>query len=144
MTLRKYHTNAKSRLDLGCQFAHAQGLQVIGIDARDKGLDLARKSGADVVIDARIGKEKVAEEVKKVTDQKGVDSALTLSDAPGAAALACAITKVSQSEDDIVRCTALMKMIDAWHHDTDCSGGLIFFPLHLNDLAACWFILTTF
>ncbi|KAL8879037.1 MAG: hypothetical protein Q9192_008320 [Flavoplaca navasiana] len=67
---------------LGCQFAHAQGLQVIGIDARDEGLDLARSSRADVVIDARIGKEKVIEEVKKVTDEKGVDSALTLSDAP--------------------------------------------------------------
>ncbi|KAL8852556.1 MAG: hypothetical protein Q9221_002552 [Calogaya cf. arnoldii] len=70
------------------------GLQVVGIDARDPGLDLARTSGADVVIDARIGKEKVVEEVKKVTDQKGVDSALTISDAPGAAALACAITKM--------------------------------------------------
>ncbi|KAI4261429.1 MAG: hypothetical protein L6R42_003370, partial [Xanthoria sp. 1 TBL-2021] len=32
--------------------------------------------------------------VKKVTDQKGVDSALTISDAPDAAALACAITKM--------------------------------------------------
>ncbi len=98
MTLRKYHTDTKSRLDLGCQFAHAQGLQVIGIDARDEGLDLARSSGADVVIDARIGKDRVIEEVKKVTDQKGVDSALTLSDALGAAALACAITKVSHSK----------------------------------------------
>lgn len=73
------------------------GLQVVGIDARDPGLDLARSSGADVVIDARIGKEKVVEEVKKVTGQKGVDSALTISDAPDAAALACAITKVGHS-----------------------------------------------
>ncbi|KAL8996944.1 MAG: hypothetical protein Q9169_003650 [Polycauliona sp. 2 TL-2023] len=72
------------------------GLQVIGIDARDEGLDLARTSGADVVIDARIGKAKVLEEVKRVTDQKGVDSALTISDAPDAAALACAITKIAQ------------------------------------------------
>ncbi|KAL8654075.1 MAG: hypothetical protein Q9226_003573 [Calogaya cf. arnoldii] len=82
---------------LGCQFAKAMGLQVVGIDARDPGLDLARTSGADVVIDARIGKEKVVEEVeevKKVTDQKGDDSALTISDAPGAAALACAIKKM--------------------------------------------------
>lgn len=73
------------------------GLQVVGIDARDPGLDLARSSGADIVIDARIGKEKVVEEVKKVTGQKGVDSTLTISDAPDAAALACAITKVGHS-----------------------------------------------
>ncbi|KAI4277437.1 MAG: hypothetical protein LQ337_001758 [Flavoplaca oasis] len=59
---------------------------------------------ADVVIDARMGKEKVIEEVKKVTDQKEVDLALTLRDAPGPAALACATDYQ-----------------DAWHHDTDCS-----------------------
>ncbi|KAL8680482.1 MAG: hypothetical protein Q9186_003325 [Xanthomendoza sp. 1 TL-2023] len=79
---------------LGCQFAKALGLQIVGIDARDQGLDLARSSGAHVVIDARIGKEKVVEEVHKVTDGKGVDSALTISDAPDAAALACALTKM--------------------------------------------------
>ncbi|KAL8725186.1 MAG: hypothetical protein Q9166_007516 [cf. Caloplaca sp. 2 TL-2023] len=79
---------------LGCQFAKALGLQVVGIDARDQGLDLARSSGADVVIDARIGKEKVVEEVKKITDEKGADSTLNISDAPDAAALACAITKM--------------------------------------------------
>ena len=79
---------------LGCQFAKAMGLQVIGIDARDEGLRLAKDSGADIVIDARQGNEKVVEEVKKVTNSAGVDSALTISDAPNAAALACAITKM--------------------------------------------------
>ncbi|KAL8953471.1 MAG: hypothetical protein Q9222_000675 [Ikaeria aurantiellina] len=79
---------------LGCQFAKALGLQVVGIDARDEALDLARSSGAHIVINARIGKEEVVKEVKKVTDGKGVDSALTLSDAPDAAAMACAITKM--------------------------------------------------
>lgn len=79
---------------LGCQFAKAMGLQVVGIDARDEGLELARQSGAQIVIDARVGKEKVVEEVKKVTGGAGVDSALTISDAPDAAALACAITKM--------------------------------------------------
>ncbi|KAI4202487.1 MAG: hypothetical protein LQ348_001493 [Seirophora lacunosa] len=70
------------------------GLQVVGIDARDEGLDLAKTSGAQIVIDARGGKEKVVEEVRKVTNGLGVDSALTISDAPDAAALACAITKM--------------------------------------------------
>ncbi|KAI4119201.1 MAG: hypothetical protein LQ345_000852 [Seirophora villosa] len=79
---------------LGCQFAKAMGLQVVGIDARDEGLDLAKTSGAQIVIDARGGKEKVVEEVRKVTNGLGVDSALTISDAPDAAALACAITKM--------------------------------------------------
>ncbi|KAL8642455.1 MAG: hypothetical protein Q9228_000843 [Teloschistes exilis] len=79
---------------LGCQFARAMGLQIVGIDARDEGLELARNSGAHVVVDARRGKEKTIEEVKKVTNGNGVDSAITLSDAPDAAALACAVTKM--------------------------------------------------
>ncbi|KAL9014208.1 MAG: hypothetical protein Q9173_001139 [Seirophora scorigena] len=80
----------------GCQFAKAMALQVVGIDARDKGLDLARTSGAQIVIDARGGKEKVVEGVRKVTDGLGVDSALTVSDTPDTAALACAITKMQR------------------------------------------------
>lgn len=79
---------------LGCQFAKAMGLRVVGIDARDEGLELARLSGAHVVIDARLGKDKVVEEVKKVTDGAGADAALTISDAKDAAALACAVTKM--------------------------------------------------
>ncbi|KAL9004018.1 MAG: hypothetical protein Q9188_003159 [Gyalolechia gomerana] len=79
---------------LGCQFAKVMGLQVVGIDARDEGLELAKCSGAHVVVDARLGKEKVVEEVKKVTNGMGVHSAITISDAPDAAALGCAITKM--------------------------------------------------
>ena len=79
---------------LGCQFARAKGLQVVGIDAREEGLTLAKESGANVVIDARMGKEQVVEEVKRVTDGKGVDATVNLSDADEAAALACAVTKM--------------------------------------------------
>lgn len=79
---------------LGCQFAKVMGLQVVGIDARDEGLELAKCSGAHVVVDARLGKKKVVEEVKKVTNGMGVHSAITISDAPDAAALGCAITKM--------------------------------------------------
>ncbi|KAL9597233.1 MAG: hypothetical protein Q9219_005276 [cf. Caloplaca sp. 3 TL-2023] len=79
---------------LGCQFARAMGLQVVGIDARDEGLELAQSSGAHTVLDARVGKEKVVEEVKKVTNGLGVDSVLVISDAPDAAALGCAITRM--------------------------------------------------
>lgn len=37
------------------------------MDVRDKGLALARESGADVFIDVTRGKEKVAEEVQELT-----------------------------------------------------------------------------
>ena len=79
---------------LGCQFAKAMGFVVVGVDARDEGIALAKESGADVVIDARQGKEKVVEEVKKVTNGKGVDATVNISDAEEAAALSCAITKM--------------------------------------------------
>ncbi|KAF1945388.1 GroES-like protein [Clathrospora elynae] len=79
---------------LGVQFAKALGLNVVGIDARDEGLEVTRESGADVVIDARGGHEKVVEEVHKVTNNKGVTATLNVSDAEKAMATACAITKM--------------------------------------------------
>lgn len=79
---------------MGVQFAKALGLMVIGIDARDEGIALTKEVGADVVIDARKGQEKVVEEVQAVTNGMGADCTLTLSDAENAAALACAVTKL--------------------------------------------------
>lgn len=69
------------------------GLQVIGIDARDEGLELTRANGADVVIDARKGKDQVVQEVHRVTNGEGADATCNVSDAKTAAALACAVTK---------------------------------------------------
>ncbi|KXL50424.1 hypothetical protein M433DRAFT_2074 [Acidomyces richmondensis BFW] len=79
---------------LGIQFAKALGLKVIGIDARDDGLDLSKKIGADVVADARKGKDEVVKEVEKVTDGRRADSTICVSDAQSAAGLACAVTKM--------------------------------------------------
>ncbi|KAK5069017.1 hypothetical protein LTR16_009759, partial [Cryomyces antarcticus] len=79
---------------LGIQFAKALGLQVIGIDARDEGLQLSRTAGADVVIDARRGNEAVVAEVHKVTNGAGADATVNVSDAKSAAATACAVTKL--------------------------------------------------
>ena len=80
---------------LECQFGRAPGLQVIGIDARDEALDLAREAGASLVIDARHGNEKVVEEVNKVTDGQGADATINISDASSAAGLACANIKMN-------------------------------------------------
>ena len=94
---------------LGVQFARARGLRVIGVDARDEGLELARRHGADVVADARAPQEAVAAGVRRAVlaahdefrqpdedkdggQYDGADATLVLSDAPGAAALGCALT----------------------------------------------------
>ncbi|KZL81297.1 alcohol dehydrogenase protein [Colletotrichum incanum] len=79
---------------LGVQMAKTLGLRVIGIDARDEGLELTRKNSADVVLDARREKKGVVEEVQKATGGLGADATLNLSDADGAAGLACAVTKM--------------------------------------------------
>ncbi|RFU32462.1 hypothetical protein B7463_g3861, partial [Scytalidium lignicola] len=79
---------------LGVQFAKAQGLKVIGIDARDEGLQLNRECGADLTIDARQGKDAITEIVQKTTSSTGVDATLNVSDHPTAAALAVAVTKM--------------------------------------------------
>ncbi|KAF2710439.1 GroES-like protein [Pleomassaria siparia CBS 279.74] len=78
---------------LGVQFAKALGLNVIGVDARDEGLELTKSGGADLAVDARIGHDKVVEEVKKVTNDEGVPVTVNVSDADKAIATACAITK---------------------------------------------------
>ncbi|KAF2810526.1 GroES-like protein [Mytilinidion resinicola] len=79
---------------LAVQFAKALGVKTVGIEARDVGIELTKKAGVDAVVDARIGNEKVVEEVKKITGSEGVGATVVLSDAKGAAALSCAITRM--------------------------------------------------
>ena len=79
---------------IGIQFAKARGLRVVGIDARDEGLVLSEEVGADLVLDARKGKEEVVKQVHKFTGGLGCDATLNLSEASGAAALACAVTRM--------------------------------------------------
>ncbi|KAI1372306.1 GroES-like protein [Hypoxylon crocopeplum] len=79
---------------LGIQFARAMGLRVVGIDARDEGLELSRRYGADVVVDARKSKAVVVGEVQGVTGGGGAHASIVLSDAPGATALSAAVTRM--------------------------------------------------
>lgn len=74
------------------QFAVASGVKVIGIDARDEGLDLTRKAGAHTTLDARMGQAKLVEEVNKYV-KGGVTRSIMVSDHPTAAPNACAITR---------------------------------------------------
>lgn len=92
---------------IGIQFAKKRGLRVVGVDARDEGLELSKECGADIVADAREGKDAVVKQILEATDGEGVDAALTISDAPDAAALACALTKmhglmVQMGQPDVV------------------------------------------
>lgn len=78
---------------LAIQFAKkAKGLKVVAVDARDEGLALSQEVGADLVVDARKGKDAVVEEVKKVTG-KGVDATIELSGHPTGAETGSAITR---------------------------------------------------
>lgn len=79
---------------LGIKFAKARGLKVIGVDARDDGLTLSKEAGADVVLDARKGKEQLVVEVMQATGGRGVDGTVNVSDAKSAAATSAAITRM--------------------------------------------------
>jgi propanol-preferring alcohol dehydrogenase len=79
---------------LGIQFAKALGLKVIGVDARDEGLELSKHYGADIVIDARKGKEAVVKEVQSVTGGEGAASSIVLSDHADATSIACGCTRM--------------------------------------------------
>ncbi|KAK5167722.1 uncharacterized protein LTR77_007421 [Saxophila tyrrhenica] len=78
---------------LAIQFARKSfGLKVVGVDARDEGLALSREMGADLVVDARKGRDAMVEEVQKVAGP-GVDAVLELSGHPSAAETGAAITR---------------------------------------------------
>ena len=72
---------------LGIQFAKALGIKVIAIDARDEGLEIAKKFGADHVLDARESKQEVVKKVQALTDGKGVDTTVNVSDHSSTAGL---------------------------------------------------------
>ena len=78
---------------LGLQMAKAKGINVIGIDARDAGIELSKKF-CDHVFDARRGKEEVVKEVQALTDDQGVEAAIDTSEHETAAPLACAVTRM--------------------------------------------------
>ena len=79
---------------LGIQFAKALGLKVVGVDARDEGLELTKKLGADIVVDARKKGDSLLEEVHKATNGEGVAATVNVSDAAAAAATSCKITRM--------------------------------------------------
>ena len=62
-------------------------MNVIAIDARDEGLEIAKKFGADHVLDARESKDEVVKKLQGLTGGKGVDATVNISDHPSTAAL---------------------------------------------------------
>ncbi|KAF2676683.1 GroES-like protein [Lentithecium fluviatile CBS 122367] len=120
---------------LGVQFARALGLNVIGIDARDEGLELTKSGGADVLVDARIGHDKVVEEVQKVTNGEGVTVTINVSDAEKAMATACAITKmhgtvIQIAQPDVV----VIPFQELIFRDIRVRGSLICSPSEARDM----------
>ena len=97
---------------LGVQFAKAMGLVVVGIEAREEGLRLAKDMGADVVVDARGEKEEVVKKVHDVTNGRGVDATVCLSDHPSAAGLACAVTKMHGTMIQIAQVFKISRLYD--------------------------------
>jgi propanol-preferring alcohol dehydrogenase len=77
----------------GIQFARARGIKVIAIEARDEGLEICRKFGAEHVLDVREGKAEIVKKVQALTSGQGVKAVVNVSDHPTSAALSAAITR---------------------------------------------------
>lgn len=114
---------------MGIQFAKALGLKVIGVDARDEGLELSKHYGADVVIDARKGREAVVKEVQEVTGGEGAESSIALSDHKDATSIACGCTKmhgvvvqIAQPDEVIIPFTELIFRDIKIHGSLVCSA----------------------
>ena len=126
------------RRHLGIQFAKALGLKVIAVDARDEGLELSKQYGADVIADARKGKEAVVKEVHKVTNNAGADSSICLSDHKDAAGIACACTKMHGTMVQIAQpdeiCIPFMEVI---FRDIRIKGSLVCNPDDSKDMLDC-------
>jgi propanol-preferring alcohol dehydrogenase len=99
---------------LGIQFAKAKGLKVLGVDAREDGIALSKEAGADCVLDARKGRDEVAQEALRVTGGKGVAATINVSDAKLAASTACAITQMHGTVIQV----ALVSSIYGVHDDS--------------------------
>ncbi|KAI9800616.1 MAG: hypothetical protein M1833_003274 [Piccolia ochrophora] len=111
---------------LGVQFAKALGLHVVGVDARDEGLELSKQAGADVLVDARVEKETVVQRVQSVTGGAGVDATVNVSDASSAAGLACAITKMHGAMVQIAQPTEVsIPFAELIFRDIRVKGSLI-------------------
>ncbi|KAJ4984498.1 hypothetical protein SVAN01_10050 [Stagonosporopsis vannaccii] len=101
----------------GVQFAKARGVRMVGIDARDEGVELTEEGGADVVVDARNGHAGV---VKQCT--------LSVSDAPDAMRTACTLN-ASDAQDAMGTAWAITKMHGAFRsHRSVLSVFSLSFP----------------
>ncbi|KAM5361885.1 hypothetical protein ACJZ2D_012830 [Fusarium nematophilum] len=85
---------------LAIQIATAQGINVIGIEARDSALELTVKAGAARALDARVGTDALVEQVRGQIGPSGLgkgddlcDSTIVLSDAKAAIATGMAVTR---------------------------------------------------
>lgn len=123
---------------LGIQFAKALGLKVMAVDARDEGLSLSKEAGADVVIDARKGKEHVVQEAQKLTDGAGADASVTISDAGNAAAIACAMTKMHGTMVQIAQPeNVVIPFAEFIFRDIRVKGSLICSPEQSKEMLKC-------
>jgi D-arabinose 1-dehydrogenase-like Zn-dependent alcohol dehydrogenase len=66
---------------------------VVAVDAREEGLELSRQSGAQLVLDARKGKEAMAAAITEAIGDEKIKATVVLSDHDTACDTACAITR---------------------------------------------------
>ncbi|KAH8914878.1 GroES-like protein [Atractiella rhizophila] len=79
--------------NLAIQFCKAKGFKTIGLEARDVGIEASKKSGVDMVVDVRKGREHVLQQVYGATRGTLATTTIVLSDHEEATGLGCAVTQ---------------------------------------------------
>lgn len=116
------------------QFAVAKGIRVVAIDAKDGGLELSKKAGAQVVLGARKGKHTVVKQAQEATGGF-VKTSLVLSDAGSATELAAAITKMGGTVVQVAQPkTVAVPFQEVIFRDIKIVGSLLASRSQLQDL----------
>lgn len=113
-------------------------MKVIAVDARDEGLALSKEYGADVIADARKGKEAVVEEVHKVTNKVGAEASIVLSDHADALGIAAACTKMHGTAVQIAQPENIsLPFAEVIFRDIRIRGSLICNPEESKSMLDC-------
>ncbi|KAL6233241.1 hypothetical protein BDW75DRAFT_252122 [Aspergillus navahoensis] len=119
---------------LGIKFAKAMGLKVIGVDARDTGLELSHQAGADLVVDARKPQNELLEAIHSATEL-GAHATLNVSDAESAATTACLVTRKHGTVIQIAQPqTVSIPFQHIVFNDIRIHGSLMSSPQQLRDM----------
>ena len=99
---------------------------------------MSEEYGADVVVDARKGKDQVVQEIQSITNGQGADATICISDHPDAASISCGATKMHGTMIMIAQPnTVSIPFQELIFRDVRIRGSLLCSQKEGDDMLAC-------